>query len=739
MSQLRSNLKLIIWSGFGVVIVLMLVLSLITVYKLNQQAKQFNNVVNVNNAKVSLVHVMRDSIRLRSLSLNKMALSDDIFFRDDERLNFNIYANRFLRAYQDFKNYDLNSREIILTETVQEKINIGYPLNQNALDMLLNDDEVKDVAPVLVVALKAQENILTVLDELITLQDSSAELAVNETEKNMDDLISLLIIVVSISIIFSIIVSQLVNKIVSLKNKELARATETKSMFLANMSHEIRTPLTAIIGFAKSQMIPNLPDDHNERATKIIIRNSEHLLTVINDILDFTKIEADKLELEFTEFSIFKLIDDVQSSLTGLVGEKPLTFNINYNYPLPEKITTDKTRLRQVLINLGGNAIKFTNEGCISINVRYDRNAKELYFDINDSGIGMNEKQLEMVFQTFSQADITTTRKYGGTGLGLTISKELVNKLGGELSVVSEHEVGSTFSFNIENKTEIENIKLVNFAPGIVEKNNDLIATLNNEENHSVHGAILLVEDMPDNQELICFHLQEMGATVTTVSNGQQAVDITAIKIFDLILMDMQMPVMGGLEAVRIIRERGDRSPIVMLTANAAKEFEEQSINAGCNDFLPKPLNEASLLKMVKKFLKVITPQYITPSEEPIATISIDSIENSDYIISSLVKQDAVKYGKFITKFVNYLPTYIDEISESIKIKNDTELKEVTHKLKGVGGNMGFQILTDISANFEIAIKQGNRDEIARLFNELKAAAKKIYRGNETETREHTA
>ncbi len=745
MFKLRSNVKFIVWLGFGSVILLMLVLSSITIYKLNQQAHQFKNVVTINYAKVSLVHEMRDSIRLRSLSLNKMALSDDIFFRDDEKLYFNVFANRFLRAFIKFKEYDINKTELELTKSVQEKVNIGFPLNQNALEMLLNDDDIVKIIPIIVKALQAQENILIELDKLIALQQSSAELAVHATEKNMQDMISLLIVVVSISILFSMIVSQSVSKIVSTKNTELARATVTKSMFLANMSHEIRTPLTAIIGFAKSQMIPNLPEDHNERATKIILRNSEHLLTVINDILDFTKIESNKLELEYTEFSIFKLLDDVQSSLTGLVGEKAITFNLNYNYPLPDTIKTDKTRLRQILINLGGNAIKFTNEGFINFNIRYDRIEDDLYFDINDSGIGMTQEQQEIVFQTFSQADITTTRKYGGTGLGLTISKELVNKLGGDLSIISEVDVGSTFSFKIKNHNENLSTKFLNLAPGIIEVNNKSKKTADTEENHLVHGSVLLVEDMPDNQELISFYLQEMGAIVTTVENGKVAVDITENKIFDLILMDMQMPVMGGLEAVRLIRERGDQSPIVMLTANASNEFKVESVNAGCNDFLPKPINEENLLSMVKKFLRVIKQNNSVKPGKTNKIITVDDNAEAEdeadpeVIISSLIKQDPVKYSKFITKFVNYLPTYVDEISESIKIKNDIELKEVTHKLKGVGGNMGFQILTDISAEFEIAIKQGNRDEIARLFDELKSAAKKIYRGNEFESNKQQA
>ncbi len=706
----------------------MLVLSSVMIYKLNLQTYQFENVVKVNNSKVSLAHIMRDSIRLRSLSLNKMALSDDIFLRNGEKLKFDIYANRFIRAFDQFNNFELNTVELALTSLIKSKTDIGYPLSQKASAMILSDTDINIIKPVIIEALAAQEENLTILDELIELQKSYAEKAFNIAESNMNNIFTLLLIVVSIAITFSVLVSQAVSKIVSIKNTELANATETKSMFLANMSHEIRTPLTAIIGFAKSQMIPNLPKNHNERATKIILRNSEHLLTVINDILDFSKIEAQKLDLEITRFSLFKLLDDVYYSLSSLIKDKPLQFNINYNYPLPKNIRTDKTRLRQILMNLGGNAIKFTDAGHVNLNVRYNQINDEVFFEINDTGIGMTAEQQHKVFQNFNQADVSTTRQYGGTGLGLTISSELVSKLGGNLTLMSEVDVGSTFSFQISNKLQEKN-EIVELIHKVATESEVLDECVQDENKFQVKGSILLVEDMPDNQELISYYLENLGTTVTTVAHGKKAVELTSRMTFDLVLMDMQMPIMGGVEAVKLIRGRGDDCPIVMLTANAAKEFKEQSLSIGCNDFLVKPLDETLLTQVVKKYLSVIEQQ------NPVSQVAIPQTEiseDSEIIISSLIKKDAVKYNKFITKFVNYLPTYVDEISEYIKLRNDNELKVVAHKLKGVGGNMGFEIITDISANFEIAIRQGNRDEIARLFKELKTAANKIYRGNES-------
>jgi len=726
-----SNVRNIIWSGFGIIIALMIVLSIVVFYQLNDETNRFKDVVEINNTKIGLVHMMSDAIHLRSLSINKMALSDDIFFRDDEKLLFNIYANRFIRALDQFNEFDLNKTEIEYLQNIQAVVDIGYSLNQKALGMLLNDDEMLDILPIIQDSLIAQESILKGLTRLVQLQESYAISSVAKSKKDMEYLFRLLIIFISISIVFSIVISQSVSKIVTGINNRLSYALEIKSMFLANMSHEIRTPLTAIIGFAKSQMIPNLPDDHNERATKIILRNSEHLLKIINDILDFTKLESDKLSVEYNDFSLFELLDDIQLITAGTIGEKAVTFSINYNYPLPDRINSDETRLKQILLNLSSNAVKFTNEGFINLNIRYDRASHDLYFDMYDSGIGLTDEQQRIIFDNFNQADISITRKYGGTGLGLTISKALVKKLGGELKVSSEHGVGSCFTFTIHNQISEDDTK-IKYINNIVDTLEIQHSAVFQYDAIQVEGKILLVEDTLDNQELIAFHLEEMGARVTIVDNGKKAVTITATTRFDLILMDMQMPIMGGIEATEKIRKRGDKVPIVMVTANATDEDKDRSLASGCNYFLAKPIAENEFIFIVGKFLKIkqikdVDAATVVENKQPDADIPRDI----DVIVSTLMEKNPTKYNKFITKFVNYLPTYVDEFSEYIKNKNDIELKAVAHKLKGVGGNMGYMILTEISRNFEIAIQQGNRDEIARLFEELKIVAQKIYRGNE--------
>jgi len=780
MGKLRSNVKFIIWAGFSSVITLLIILSTVAIYQLNMQSVQFREVVLVDNSKISIAHQMRDAVRMRSLSLNRMALSDDIFYRDEERDNFDKFANRFQDAYKKFETFNLNFAELEIQKLMLEKINIGFPLNQEALTILLDDGDVAEVNPVIVRALVAQEAILFHLDELIILQQSYAETSLADTERGLADMMNILIVLVIIAIFFAIAVSQYVSIVITKINASLSAALKTKSMFLANMSHEIRTPLTAIIGFAKSQMIENLPLKNSLRASKIILRNSEHLLTLINDILDFTKLESDKLEVENRDFSLFELLDDVQSSVVGNIGDKAVKFSINYNYPLPNSIHSDKTRLRQILLNLTGNAVKFTEQGYINFNIRYDRITHELFFELQDSGIGMSKEQQDAIFQTFSQADISTTRKYGGTGLGLTISKKLINKLGGQIKVSSELGSGSCFSFSILNqiyKKENE-LKYVNIPNDNVDNNSSRTDTASHASvgvsSVQVDGNVLLVEDMPDNQELIRFYLVEMGATVTIADNGKIAVDKTAETKFDLILMDMQMPVMGGFEAVKQIRQRGDKTSIVMVTANAMQEDKNQSILLGCDDFLTKPIDEESLMQVIKKYLpasnfaatqaannenELSNQSAVKAVDEDKSNTKSDTKNtndsgnsesdnavshditknvNSNIIVSTLMQKNSTKYSKFISKFVNYLPSYINEFSDYIDAKNDIELKLVAHKLKGVGGNMGYMALTEISRNFELAIQQGNREEITRLFEELKDTAQKIYRGMESDVKDST-
>ena len=379
--------------------------------------------------------------------------------------------------------------------------------------------------------------------------------------------------------------------------KEQAEAANsTKSIFLANMSHEIRTPLTAILGFA--EMIDQdiavnklSPRDYSQR----ILRNGHHLLGIINEILDLSKIEANRLEIEIIDVDIRSLFDDIRMTCAPSAKANGVDFNIEYHFPLPDVLTSDPTRLQQILLNLVNNAIKFTHEGKVCVDVKYDNATTELVVSISDTGIGISPEKIEQLFQPFSQADSSTTRKFGGTGLGLSISRHLANKLGGSLTGNSNTGIGSTFTLRLpvgNNSHLIEAFPNTNSSPATQPERPQLI------------GHILVAEDSRDIQLFLKKLLTRFGCEVTLVDNGQKAVDAALATDFDMIIMDWKMPEMDGLHATRILREKGCLTPIYALSANTMKDDEEQFLNAGATGFLAKPVNMQALHSILIKELK---------------------------------------------------------------------------------------------------------------------------------------
>jgi PAS domain S-box-containing protein len=380
-------------------------------------------------------------------------------------------------------------------------------------------------------------------------------------------------------------------------------ATRAKSQFLANMSHEIRTPMTAILGYADLMLDENIGRGTREHV-EVIKRNGEHLLGLINDILDLSKVEAGKIQIEPVRCSPRELAADVVVLMRVRAAAKHLKLETELAGPLPETVLTDPLRLRQVLVNLVGNAIKFTDRGEVRITVRLtsDGGPPRLRFDVTDSGIGMNETQIGGLFQAFSQADNSSTRKFGGTGLGLCISKRLTEALGGNIEVRSEPGMGSTFSVIID-PGPLDGIRLLREVPEPKIQPSPL-ATLPAAEIGELHGRILLAEDGLDNQRLICLLLRKAGADVVAVENGQLAVEAAlaareAGQPFRVILMDMQMPVMDGYVAARRLRARGYTGPIIALTAHAMAEDCQKCLDAGCDNWATKPIDRQKLLATV--------------------------------------------------------------------------------------------------------------------------------------------
>jgi len=418
-------------------------------------------------------------------------------------------------------------------------------------------------------------------------------------------------------------------------------ATRSKSEFLANMSHEIRTPMTAILGFTETMLDPDQSDSEKLSAVHTVRRNGEHLLQIINDILDISRIEAGKLEVEHIRCSPIQIIADVKSLMQVRADAKNLPFNIEYIGSIPETMKSDPTRLKQILVNLVGNAIKFTETGGVRLVTRFvdtdlisgTASAGPLMqFDVIDTGIGMTQEQAGKLFQAFSQAGTSTVRKFGGTGLGLMISKCLSEMLGGDVTVESRPGEGSTFRVTVTTGL-LDGVKMLD-DPATVTIAESESASATNPDADKLDRRILLAEDGPDNQRLIGHVLEKAGAEVTIVENGKLAVDAALAARnakgesgfehpFDVIVMDMQMPVMDGYEATGQLRQKGYTGPIIALTAHAMASDRQKCIDAGCDDYTSKPIDRKKLIETIRTWTeRAATPSAMEPAHPETAAAS---------------------------------------------------------------------------------------------------------------------
>jgi CheY-like chemotaxis protein/HPt (histidine-containing phosphotransfer) domain-containing protein len=493
-------------------------------------------------------------------------------------------------------------------------------------------------------------------------------------------------------------------------------ASRAKSEFLSNMSHEIRTPLTSIIGFSEALLADNFNKQESDKLIATIVRNGKHLQHIISDILDLSKIEANQLEHELADTSPFRILAEVQSLLGPDAREKGLEFSVEYHFPMPARILTDPTYLKQILINLCSNATKFTHEGYVHIDVRSDDTYRNIRFDVTDTGIGMLPEEIEHVFDPFIQADTTTTREYGGTGLGMAISSKLAAAIGGKLSCVSEKGKGTCFTLEIINNNtgNIEIIRSIDEVNGLGE------ITEYQPEIKPLTGKVLLVEDSPDNQQLIALYVRKTGADVDIAANGREGVDMAMTYDYDLILMDMQMPVLDGMEAITLLRENGYTGPVASLTANAMLTNREKCLAAGANDYLVKPIDLTLFYEVLKRYLAAAGPD----------TGTADRGKYDDYYNSE-------GYRELVERFRQNLPHLVAEISEAVHLHDWKQVQIKSHDLKGIGGTMGYPELTEVAGRLNIQVQNRNYNQVEQTSAELETWYQDILRKDDQDTSIH--
>ncbi len=424
-------------------------------------------------------------------------------------------------------------------------------------------------------------------------------------------LVGLIFCVLLLTLVFKML-EQAAQRALEQALRSAEAADRAKSEFLANMSHEIRTPMTAILGYAdllldESNQV-SLDRTRTVEALHTIQRNGDHLLQIINDILDLSKIEAGKLEVERIACSPRQLVGEVVSLMRVRAEAKGLDFRDEYVGEIPRLMLTDPTRLRQILINIVGNAMKFTEDGGVRLVTRFPAAPDDprLRFDVIDTGAGMTDEQIEKLFVPFSQVDNSITRRFGGAGLGLNISRRLAEKLGGTISVESRPGHGSIVSVRVAVERLASQERLLASHEAASSPPAAGAAPAGGSD---LRCRVLLAEDGPDNQRLLVHLLGKAGAQVTIAGNGRLAVELALEQQaratpFDVILMDMQMPVMGGYEATRLLRAEGYAHPIIALTAHAMSTDRRKCLEAGCDDFATQPIDRATLLAAIRRQLE---------------------------------------------------------------------------------------------------------------------------------------
>ncbi len=484
-------------------------------------------------------------------------------------------------------------------------------------------------------------------------------------------------------------------------------ASKLKSEFLANMSHEIRTPLTAIIGFGECILESGQTMEQRLKAVRTIIASGKHLLGLINDILDISKVEAEHLTVESLPLSPVSLLEDVREIIAPQAEEKNLACTIDYQWPLPEEIRSDPVRLKQILINLCSNALKFTHEGEVRLCLRCDPDAQTLSYQVIDTGIGMDAGQQQKVFRQFAQADVSTTREYGGTGLGLYLSRQLAQKLGGDLAVDSTPGEGSTLTLTLK----LSGLDEVEWLSSPVACENKSLPDTPSATTR-LAGSVLLVEDNEVNQQLVSYLITRTGAEVTIAGNGEEAVHMAPLQAFDLVLMDIQMPVMDGLEATRWLRSQGYKGCIIALTANVMASDIAQYKRGGFDGCLTKPIDKQAFIETLKEHLQEVP---VEPEESgPV----LPQVDMDDPVMARMLEK------------------FLDGLAERVRMarcftdgREWNNLKKEVHNLKGMGGSFGYPQLSELAGSMQFEITKEDITEVERSMQMLEQLAGAILLG----------